>query len=225
MAVQLLIAVILISYCGCAVSTTGETCSADVDVLKFSVGAVNATAFSDGVMRVSEKFILVNSIATIRAYEYLHQVPFQFAYHPVLFDTGSMKVLVDPGTGPKGFGAPTIGKLVPEMKKAGIPPESIDAIILSHGHSDHVSGLRAEDDSAVFPNAKVYVPKAEFEFWSADPLVYPSPELFLALPEFGSPGKCLLSFQLPTVLRTNQFYWIHLPSYPLTPQKSLRRTS
>lgn len=186
--VQLAAALLLVSCSGCAVAA--GSCSADADVIKFSVGAVNATVFSDGVLQVSDNFMLVDSIASIRAYEHLYLTPFEFDNHPVVFHTGSMTVLVDTGNGPAG--APGTGLLLSQMRKAGIPPESIDAVLLTHGHGDHVGGLVYENGSAVFPNAKVYLTKTEFDFWSADPVPYPMPELIL--PEFGSARKFLCVF-------------------------------
>ena len=61
-----------------------------------------------------------------------------------------------------GFGAPR-GKLLAEMKKAGIAPESITDILVTHIHPDHVGGLPD------FPKAKVHIAKCEYEAWANDP--------------------------------------------------------
>lgn len=61
-----------------------------------------------------------------------------------------------------GFGTPR-GKLLEEMKKAGIPPESISDILITHIHPDHVGGLPD------FPNAKVHIAGDEYEAWAKDP--------------------------------------------------------
>lgn len=44
---------------------------------------------------------------------------------------------------------------------------SIETIFLTHMHMDHIGGL-VKDDKAAFPNAKIYVSKAELEYWTSD---------------------------------------------------------
>lgn len=51
------------------------------------------------------------------------------------------------------------------MREAGIDPASIDVIILSHLHGDHIHGLRNKDGSLAYPNAIVYAPQPEMQFW------------------------------------------------------------
>ena len=70
----------------------------------------------------------------------------------ILFDTGN--------------GAARGGKMLERLKAAGIEPEEIDLVMLTHFHGDHIGGLVAAD-SAVFPRAQVYAPEEEYAAWSA----------------------------------------------------------
>ena len=70
----------------------------------------------------------------------------------ILFDTGN--------------GAARGGKMLERLKAAGIEPEEIDLVMLTHFHGDHIGGLVA-GDSAVFPRAQVYAPEEEYAAWSA----------------------------------------------------------
>ena len=62
----------------------------------------------------------------------------QYGGHTLLFDTGTSGQI-----------------LVSNMDKLGIDPKTIEAIVLSHAHEDHVNGLQALLDKGITP--KVYV--------------------------------------------------------------------
>jgi glyoxylase-like metal-dependent hydrolase (beta-lactamase superfamily II) len=52
------------------------------------------------------------------------------------------------------------------LEAAGVKPEDVDFIILSHGHADHLSGIMGEAGQRHFPNAQIMVAKPEFDFWT-----------------------------------------------------------
>jgi glyoxylase-like metal-dependent hydrolase (beta-lactamase superfamily II) len=54
--------------------------------------------------------------------------------------------------------------MVLNLAKVGVKPSQIKTIYLTHMHGDHIGGL-VENGAAVFPNAKLYIPKDEFEYW------------------------------------------------------------
>ena len=54
------------------------------------------------------------------------------------------------------------------MESMGVQPEDIDFLFLTHLHGDHIGGM-LKDGTAVFPNAEVYVSKAEYDSWMAMP--------------------------------------------------------
>jgi glyoxylase-like metal-dependent hydrolase (beta-lactamase superfamily II) len=63
---------------------------------------------------------------------------------------GGKTVLCDSGTG--GQVQPTAGKMMANMKAAGIDPATIDTILISHCHPDHIFGLMEKDtNKPVFP--------------------------------------------------------------------------
>jgi mRNA degradation ribonuclease J1/J2 len=61
-------------------------------------------------------------------------------------------VLMDAGNGQ--FGAATAGHLLGNLATAGIDPGAVNAVIISHFHSDHISGLRGKDGALTYPNAE-----------------------------------------------------------------------
>ena len=78
-----------------------------------------------------------------------------------IVETDGKKILFDTGNGAKRG-----GKLLERMKSAGISPEDIDVLMITHFHGDHIGGM-AVDGVPVFTRAEVYVPGAEFDAWRA----------------------------------------------------------
>jgi glyoxylase-like metal-dependent hydrolase (beta-lactamase superfamily II) len=87
-------------------------------------------------------------------------------FTPFVIVAGGRRILID--TGFADNGPPTTGKLVANMAAAGLKPDDIDTIILSHYHGDHINGVRNKAGQLVFPKAKVMVPAPEHAFWMDD---------------------------------------------------------
>lgn len=79
---------------------------------------------------------------------------------------GGPLTLVDTGCG-KLFG-PASGFMLKNLANAGVRPEDIELLLLTHLHPDHVGGAVGPDGKLVFPNAKVMTHKTEYDFWNAD---------------------------------------------------------
>lgn len=91
-------------------------------------------------------------------------IPIEFAFTVV--KTGGKTILLDAGTG--GQLAPTAGLAAKGgLEAAGITPDNVDSILLSHMHPDHIFGLMEKDTNAqVYPNAEILVSEAEYNFWT-----------------------------------------------------------
>ncbi len=81
-----------------------------------------------------------------------------------LVNTGKRLILVDAGAG-QWWGGEAFGRLETSLRSAGYTPEQVDLELITHLHSDHIGGLTTRDGKRVFPNAEVYVAKAESDFW------------------------------------------------------------
>ncbi|HEY4173327.1 MAG TPA: MBL fold metallo-hydrolase, partial [Rhodopila sp.] len=87
----------------------------------------------------------------------------------LLLETGGKRALFDNGLGSQKLYGPDSGKLLDSLQQAGIDPTSIDALVLTHAHSDHCWGTMADDGTPNFPNATLYLAQEELDFWTSDP--------------------------------------------------------
>src|ERR1700731_3028492 len=92
-----------------------------------------------------------------------------------LVNTGKQRILVDAGAG-TWWGGGVLGRLEGSLRSAGYTPEGVDIVLLTHLHSDHVGGLTTQDGKRVFPNADVYVAKAESDFWLSPEIAAKAPK-------------------------------------------------
>ena len=73
----------------------------------------------------------------------------------LVVDAGGTRVLIDTGTGQ--------GELVSTLGALGMDPGSVDRVVISHFHGDHIGGV-STDGAPTFPNASVHLPAAELAF-------------------------------------------------------------
>jgi glyoxylase-like metal-dependent hydrolase (beta-lactamase superfamily II) len=84
---------------------------------------------------------------------------------------GGKRILFETGIGSlKMFGLHS-GRLQFSLQGAGIDPGSIDAIVCSHPHPDHIGGICTDDGAPLFPNAQIYLSENDFSFWTDEKLL------------------------------------------------------
>ncbi len=135
----------------------------------YSFGTATATVLSDGHMLVPLDRLAGqdgNDVAlrALLAAEKIVGTQHRFAVNITLLEMNGKRILIDAGAG--GTWVDTAGKLSDSLSMAGIDSQSIDHVILTHAHPDHLWGVVDDfDNSLRFPNATYSIPNAEFEFW------------------------------------------------------------
>ena len=137
---------------------------------RYRVGDLQVTAIHDGMAyRGLEGFVRNASDAEVKQAltdAFLPTDKFAITFTTLVVNTGSKLVLLDTGNG--DLGAPTTGHWMANFRAAGFTPEQVDTIVFSHFHGDHINGFRRKDGTAVFPNAELMVPQAEWAFWTSE---------------------------------------------------------
>lgn len=89
-------------------------------------------------------------------------------------DVGGQRVLVDTGAG--GSFGPGAGRLPANLAAAGVTPESVQHVVISHMHGDHIGGLLDDQGRPRFPNALIHVDAAEVGYWTDEGRAAEAPE-------------------------------------------------
>ena len=163
---------------GCA-GASPRALSLASGVTRVDLGPVTVTMLNDGFFTrpLDANFVKNAPLADVQAALTAAGLPtdkLEVPFNPLVVDVGGQRVLLDVGNGE--FGAATAGKLLENMGKAGIDPQSITAVVFSHFHGDHINGLRNKAGNIVFPNAKIFVPKPEWDWWMDDARMAAAPE-------------------------------------------------
>lgn len=83
----------------------------------------------------------------------------------LLIETGGRWILVDTGVGPGG--SPNSGLLHDRLLTIR-PAESIDRVIITHGHPDHIGGLTDNRGELRYPNADYLMWADEWAHWMGE---------------------------------------------------------
>src|SRR5580765_4358892 len=144
---------------------------------RLKVGDLEVTALYDGT-GVFDSHWLSGTKATMGGVlKALHEEPHMLDVVDTgfLVNTGKQLILVDAGAG-TWWGGGALGRLASSLHSAGYAPEEVDIVLLTHLHSDHAGGLTTQDGKRVFPNAEVYVAKAESDFWLSSEIAAKAPK-------------------------------------------------
>ena len=163
------------------------------DYFQFMIGNFSCISLSDGGSNypIANMFKDVSS-ARIEQILTEFNLPTTHVYTPytlLYIDTGSHKVLIDTGVG--RYGELSIqaftevdnsdmspGILLANLRKAGVDPITIDTLIITHAHADHIGGNLDKKGDLNFPNAQYFISRDEWDFWFSDEQPEGVPPLF-----------------------------------------------
>lgn len=171
---------------------------------RYQLGDFIVTQLSDGMAErpLQDGFVVNAELEDVKAAlreAFLPEDKLFIPFTPLTLRTGDDLILFDTGFGEKG--PPTAGQLKRGMAAAGMAPEDVTKVVISHFHGDHIMGLTTKDGAPVYPNAEVFVPEPEYAYWMSDDNKANAPE--------GRRGNFDLAQQIFGTLddRLTQFSW------------------
>ena len=131
---------------------------------RVTVGAYEVTTLLAGTRIVEKPQEIFGLNASPEEFATISQTAFipvdaaRFYFTPTLVNTGSELVLFDTGTDPAGITA--------ALAAAGVTPDQVDVVVLTHMHGDHIGGL-SDGTTPTFVNARYVTGSVEHNHWSA----------------------------------------------------------
>jgi glyoxylase-like metal-dependent hydrolase (beta-lactamase superfamily II) len=155
---------------------------AEKNYYPFKVGQFSCIAVSDGRFNYPAAAFFGNAPeAALQAVLRRHNLPatqVETPYTCLFIDTGRHRVMVDTGASGLGDHAEAIfpgldhstsvtGRLLSNLKAAGVHPTTVDTVIVTHAHPDHIGGTLDEAGNPVFSNASYFIARDEWQFWNS----------------------------------------------------------
>jgi glyoxylase-like metal-dependent hydrolase (beta-lactamase superfamily II) len=133
---------------------------------RLKIGKIDVISLSDG----TGGFFFLDRLAKpkraaaekLMAKSWVKQ-PVDASVNAFLIKLSGHTILVDAGSG--DLLGPKLAKLPDSLRAAGVKPEDVTDILVTHIHPDHTGGLTI-GGKMVFPNATVHVNRRELDFWT-----------------------------------------------------------
>lgn len=153
-----------------AVDTAAAATTADVH--RFRIGALDAAVLRDGDIRLPNDSKTLGVGAPKAELDALLEKAGEptdtvhLSIQALLVRSGDRVLLFDTGAGAAEFA--DAGRLPTSLRAAGVEPDQVSDIFISHAHGDHVGGLVDAAGRALFANAAVHLSAPEWQALQGD---------------------------------------------------------
>jgi glyoxylase-like metal-dependent hydrolase (beta-lactamase superfamily II) len=154
---------------------------------RFKVGEFEVTVLSDGETAIRPPGSVypdapADRVEALLAAAHLPTDQLTIQYNVLVVNTGRHLVLIDAGSGHRF--QPGLGRAPAQLAAAGIDPATIDTILVTHAHPDHLWGTIDEAGTgAAFGDTPIHLGEPEHRFWTDAGLPSRVPEAIRPLVE------------------------------------------
>lgn len=131
------------------------------------IGDFHITALSDGTMSASLDLLsgIEKADADVIQYNAGIDEPGNIHINCYLIRGRGRVILVDTGAGPLNNVG---GQLQANLAAAGVSPDDVDTVLLTHCHPDHIGGLLDAEKRPVYKHAEIILHPLEAQHWQDD---------------------------------------------------------
>jgi glyoxylase-like metal-dependent hydrolase (beta-lactamase superfamily II) len=136
----------------------------DAVLPSMTVGGVEVQGLSDGTLPTSlDKVVDMTPAQAEQLVGGTDNGVFPIPVNNFVIRRGGNVIMIDAGAGNTMY--PTLGRLPGNLRAAGIDPNAVSHIVITHLHGDHANGLVDDAGNAHYPNAEIVVHEIEADFW------------------------------------------------------------
>jgi glyoxylase-like metal-dependent hydrolase (beta-lactamase superfamily II) len=145
-------------------------------VYRRKLGDIVVTALSDGYLDADVSVlqrISPEEVGRILHENFCPPKP-RLSVNAFLVQAKGRVALIETGSGDTM--GPTLGRLVGNIRAAGIEPAEIDTVLLTHMHPDHSNGLCDSEGKPIYSRAELLIHEDEVAHWQDDAAMAAAPE-------------------------------------------------
>lgn len=137
---------------------------------RFRLGELDLLSVTDGhilvrpLQPVFAPDIPANLVDGVLEAEFMQTGEIDSGINMLVVKTKDRLILIDTGSGDQ-LGTQA-GHFITNLSAAGIAPDEVTDILITHLHSDHIGGIKHPDGSLRYKNATYHLSQAEYNFWT-----------------------------------------------------------
>ncbi|AVX03168.1 hypothetical protein MXMO3_00624 [Maritalea myrionectae] len=148
-----------------ATASSAKPMHAETEIFRLMVGEIEVIAIADGYTALPSQIMLgldpdEAQEAARLAYKNYDPNLISIAVNSYVIRTAGTIIAIDAGA--PSFLSPTVGAWRNGLDLAGIAPEQIDMMFLTHMHTDHVAGLVDENGKKTLPQVELVLSETEW---------------------------------------------------------------